>query len=64
MLKKIVSLTAIAVFTLCVYAFLLGNGVFEGEFENDSISWYFLAKGMFCGLSLYLSYQLLEALKK
>jgi len=52
------------VFVICVYAFLVGNGVLEGKFENDPIGWYFLAKGIFCGLSLYLSYLVLEALRK
>ena len=64
MLKKIVNGSAVIVFVICVYAFLLGNKIFEGRFENDPISWYFLAKGIFCGLSLYLSYLVLEALRK
>ena len=63
-LRKIVPVAAIVVFVICVYAFLLGNKVFEGRFENDAVSWYFLAKGIFCGLSLYLSCLVLEALQK
>ena len=63
-LKTIVNSAAILVFIICVYAFLLGNKMFEGKFENDPISWYFLAKGIFCGLSLYLSYLVLETLRK
>jgi hypothetical protein len=63
-LKRFVSIAAILVFGICVYSFLLGNKVFQGEFENDSIAWYFLAKGIFCGLSLYLSVEILEVLRK
>lgn len=63
-LRKIVPLAAIVVFTLCTYAFMLGNKMFEGRFENDPVSWYFLAKGIFCGLSLYLSCLVLETLQK
>ena len=62
-LRKIVPWAALVVFVLCVYAFLLGNKVFEGHFENDAVSWYFLAKGIFCGLSLYLSCLVLETLQ-
>jgi hypothetical protein len=63
-LRRFVSAAAILVFGICVYSFLLGNEVFEGKFENDGIAWYFLAKGIFCGLSLYLSVEILEVLKK
>ena len=62
-LKTIVYSAAWVVFVLCVYSFLLSNKVFEGQFDNDNIGWYFLAKGIFCGLSLYLSYQVLESLR-
>ena len=61
-LKTIVYTAAVLVFGICLYAFLLGTKVFQGRFENDPIFWYFLAKGIFCGLSLYLSYQVLEIL--
>ena len=63
-LKRFISIAAILVFGICVYSFLLGNKVFQGEFENDGIAWYFLAKGIFCGLSLYLSAEILEVLRK
>ena len=63
-LRKIVPGSAIVVFGICVYAFMLGNKVFDGRFENDPVSWYFLAKGIFCGLSLYLSCLVLETLQK
>ena len=62
-LRKIVPPAAVIVFGICCYAFLLGNKVFEGKFENDAVSWYFLAKGIFCGLSLYLSCLVLETLQ-
>ena len=62
-LRKIVPPAAIIVFGICSYAFLLDNKVFEGKFENDPIGWYFLAKGIFCGLSLYLSCLVLETLQ-
>jgi len=62
MLKKLVSVAAIIVFLICTYAFLLGNGIFEGKFENDAIAWYFLAKGIFCSFALYLWALVLESL--
>ncbi|MFH1359794.1 MAG: hypothetical protein ABIJ41_02000 [Candidatus Omnitrophota bacterium] len=64
MLKTIVVICAVIVFSICLYSFLLGNGVFKGDFDNEALSWYFLAKGIFCGLSLYLSYLIIESLKK
>lgn len=64
MLKKIVCAASFAVFVLCVYSFLGGNKVFEGKFENDYVAWYFLAKGIFCSLALYLLVLILEKLKK
>ena len=54
MFSKSVSAIAIAVLVVCVYSFLVGNGVFVGRFDNDAIGWYFLAKGMFCSVALYL----------
>ena len=61
-LKKIVIISAIIVFIICFYTFLLGNEVFEGKFENDGIAWYFLAKGIFCSLVLFLLYKIVELL--
>lgn len=63
MLKKIVTVAAVIVFVLCFYSFLLGNDVFQGRFSNDAIGWYFLAKGIFCSLALYLLVLLLEAIE-
>ncbi len=62
-LKKLVIAAAIVVFVICIYSFLLGNGVFAGKFENESIAWYILAKGIFCSLTLYLSFKIIEALE-
>ena len=58
--KKFVSVAAVIVLLLCIYSFLLGNKVFEGNFSNDAISWYILAKGIFCSLALYLFVRILE----
>ncbi|MEA3489398.1 MAG: hypothetical protein U9R44_03525 [Candidatus Omnitrophota bacterium] len=60
--KALVDAAAVAVFLICVYSFLLGNGVFKGEFSNDAVAWYFLAKGIFCSLSLYLLVRVIESL--
>ena len=62
-LKKLVTLAALAVLIICIYSFLLGNGVFAGKFDNESIAWYILAKGIFCSLALYLLGRIIEALQ-
>lgn len=61
--RVFVSVVAILVLNICVYAFALGNGVFEGKFENEPIAWYILAKGIFCALSLALAQATLTALR-
>ena len=63
-LKILVIITAVIVLLICVHSFLQGNNVFKGKFENDAIAWYFLAKGLFCSLSLYLSVKILESLQQ
>ena len=63
-LKTVVYTAAVVVLGICIYSFLLGTKILEGRFDNDSIPWYFLAKGIFCSLSLYLSYQVLDCLRK
>ncbi|MEI8344736.1 MAG: hypothetical protein WCG06_01535 [Candidatus Omnitrophota bacterium] len=63
-LKRAVVLAAWLVLIICVYTFALGNKFFEGKFENDAISWYFLAKGIFCSIALYLLVSILEAIHK
>lgn len=62
-LKLVVVAVALVVLAICVYTFLGGNKVFEGRFENDYLSWYFLAKGLFCSLALYLLALILENLR-
>ena len=59
-LRRLVPFAAMIILLICVYAFLLGNGVFKGKFENEPIPWYFLAKGIFCSLALYLWVRVLE----
>ena len=63
-LKGVVSIASIIILGICVYTFLLGNKTFDGRFENDGISWYFLAKGLFCSIALYLLVLILEKLTK
>ena len=63
-IKKLVVIAAIVVFLICLYSFLIGNKVFDGQFENEAIPWYFLAKGIFCSISMYLLVKILEALQK
>lgn len=53
---------ALFVLVLCVYAFLLGNKVFDGKFENEPIFWYILAKGVFCFVSLIATARILDVL--
>ena len=62
-LKLLVSIAAIVVFLICLYTFFLGNEVFDGKFKNDTIAWYFLAKGIFCGTAMYLLVLVLEQLR-
>ena len=61
-LKCLVYVAAATVFGICVYTFLGGNDVFSGKFKNDYIAWYFLAKGIFSSLALYLLMRILEVL--
>jgi len=63
MFKTTVYILAILVFVICVYSFLLGNDVFKGKFSNESFAWYFLAKGIFCSLGIFLLFGIFEALK-
>jgi hypothetical protein len=53
-LRNTVALASLIILGICMYTFLLGNKTFDGQFENDGISWYFLAKGLFCSIALYL----------
>jgi hypothetical protein len=62
--KKLILAASVSIFLICFYTFLLGNKVFEGKFENEAVPWYFLAKGIFCSLALYILNLVLEKLKK
>jgi hypothetical protein len=61
-LKILVCIAAAVVLGICIYSFLGGNEVFDGRFKNDYVAWYFLAKGIFSSLALYLLVCILEAL--
>lgn len=63
-LRRSVSLVSLMVMAICIYSFLGGNKVFEGKFENDYIAWYFLAKGLFCSVALYLLVLIVEKVQK
>ncbi len=51
-LRPLASTAAVIVLLMCIYSFLLGNKVFDGKFENEAITWYILAKGIFCSVAL------------
>jgi len=61
-LKRITAAAAVVVMAICLYTFLLGNEVFTGKFRNDGMAWYFLAKGIYCSLTMYLLALVLELL--
>jgi hypothetical protein len=61
--KPVVYAAAAVVFGLCVYAFSLGAELTNGTFKADPLAVYFLAKGIFCAMSLVLTYSVLEALR-
>jgi hypothetical protein len=51
-LRPLATAAAVVVLLMCIYSFLLGNKVFDGKFENEAITWYILAKGIFSGVVL------------
>lgn len=61
--KPVVYTTAAVVLGLCVYAFSLGTEVTKGTFKVEPLAVYFLAKGIFCAMSLILTYSVLETLR-
>jgi len=63
-LKVAVIFASFLILLICIYSFLQGNKVFEGQFENEYAAWYFLAKGLFCSIALYLLVSVLETLKE
>jgi len=62
--KIFISAASVLIFLICLYSFLLGNEVFKGKFTNDAVAWYFMAKGIFCSLALYILASLLESVRK
>ena len=61
-IKSVAIPAALIVFVVCVYAFLLGNKLFEGKFENEAIAWYILAKGIFCSVTLVALSRILDGI--
>jgi hypothetical protein len=59
-IKSVAVATAVIVFVLCVYAFLLGNEVFDSKFKNEAIACYILAKGIFCSVALVALSRILD----
>jgi hypothetical protein len=56
------NLFAASIFLIGFYTFLLWNGVFEGEFDNDPLAWLVLGLGIFASVCLYLLIRLVEAI--
>jgi len=61
-IRPLATFAAVTVLVICIYAFLLGSEVFEGNFKTDPIAWYILAKGIFCSVSLVASSRILDTL--
>ena len=61
--RVVVWLAAVVVLGICVYAFVRGS-YNHGRWEDNSLAWYFLAKGIFCSVSLVLSLRILEVLSR
>ncbi|HTU17594.1 MAG TPA: hypothetical protein VMG10_05975 [Gemmataceae bacterium] len=62
-LRLIVWIAAISVFGLCSYAALRWV-ILDGGKSIDPFALYFLAKGIFCSLSLVLSLRVIEVLSR
>ena len=62
--RFVVYAAAILVWLACFHLFLLATGLYEGQFENESIGWYILAKGIFCSLSLVLARSILDEIRR
>ena len=61
-IRPLASTAAPVVLLICVYAFLLGNKVFDGKFEIEAIAWYILAKGIFCSVALIALSRILDGI--
>jgi hypothetical protein len=53
--KWFIRVVAVLVFAICAFAFAADRGY--------PLAWYFLAKGIFCSVSLILTQELLEVLR-
>ncbi|HEX9934160.1 MAG TPA: hypothetical protein VGB38_03100 [bacterium] len=62
--KQFIQAAALMVLLICLYSYLIGNRVFRGHFENDAISWYILAKGIFCSVTLVVLAELLDLVRR
>ena len=61
--RVVVWLAAVAVLAICVYIFVKGS-LRDGRWHEDLLAWYFLAKGIFCSISLVLSLRVVEILSR
>jgi hypothetical protein len=61
-LRPLATAAAAVVLLMCIYSFLLGNKVFDGKFENEAITWYILAKGIFCCVALIALARIIDIL--
>ena len=61
-IRRLAAISGIVILLMCLYSFLLGNKVFEGKFENEAISWYILAKGIFCPVALLALARIIDIL--
>ena len=59
-IRPVASTAALVVLLMCIYAFFLGNKIFDGKFENEAIAWYILAKGIFCSVALVALSRILD----
>jgi hypothetical protein len=55
---------AAVVWGICLYAFLRGSYRHGGGWEDNALAWYFLAKGIFCSVSLVLAGRMVELLAR
>jgi hypothetical protein len=64
-IRFVINVTAILVLALCTIAAIF-SGIFmdPGDATYYSFGWYFLAKGLFCSLSLYISGIVIEKLSE
>lgn len=62
-LRIVNPIVALLVFALCVHAAATDEGVFAlSQLLEGSLATYFFAKGIFCGIAVFLLGKILEAL--